>query len=73
MCRFNDDVCLILPFELDLFPYCSVVTGNVTAATDVVMLELHHINHILTVDSCPLPRKIIMLPGIKTKFLQGEC
>lgn len=44
--------------------------GNLTAATDVVVLELHHINHILTVDSCPLPRKITMLPGIKTKFLQ---
>ncbi|GFG38883.1 hypothetical protein Cfor_02190 [Coptotermes formosanus] len=44
--------------------------GNLTAATDVVVLELHRINHILTVDSCPLPRKITMLPGIKTKFLQ---
>ncbi|XP_023720741.1 dual specificity protein phosphatase MPK-4 isoform X1 [Cryptotermes secundus] len=44
--------------------------GNLTAATDNDVLELHHINHILTVDSCPLPRKITMLPGVKTKFLQ---
>jgi dual specificity phosphatase 12 len=45
--------------------------GNLTAATDIVILELHHIDHILTVDSCPLPRKITMLPGVKTEFLQG--
>ncbi|XP_021937206.1 dual specificity protein phosphatase MPK-4-like isoform X2 [Zootermopsis nevadensis] len=44
--------------------------GNLTAATNVEELQLHHINHILTVDSCPLPRKITMLPGVKVKFLQ---
>ncbi|XP_069696399.1 dual specificity protein phosphatase MPK-4 [Periplaneta americana] len=44
--------------------------GNLTAATDVEVLEKNRINHILTVDSCPLPRKITMLPGVKTKFLQ---
>lgn len=50
---------------------CYFASGNLTAATDIVVLEMHHINHILTVDSCPLPRKIAMLPGVKTKFLQG--
>jgi dual specificity phosphatase 12 len=44
--------------------------GNLTAAADVNVLELHHINHILTVDSCPLPRKITVLPGVKTEFVQ---
>ncbi|XP_067009394.2 dual specificity protein phosphatase MPK-4 [Anabrus simplex] len=44
--------------------------GNLTAATDVETLSRLHINHILTVDSCPLPRKITMLPGVKTKFIQ---
>nr|CAD7433720.1 unnamed protein product [Timema monikensis] len=44
--------------------------GNVTAATDDVALEQRRINHILTVDSCPLPRKIVMQQGIKTLFIQ---
>lgn len=44
--------------------------GNLTAATDLEVLEKHKINHILTVDSCPLPKNIVMGPGIKTKFIQ---
>nr|CAD7581241.1 unnamed protein product [Timema californicum] len=45
--------------------------GNVTAATDDAALEQRRIDHILTVDSCPLPRKIAMQRGIKTLFIQG--
>nr|CAD7604924.1 unnamed protein product [Timema genevievae] len=44
--------------------------GNITAATDDVALEQRRINHILTVDSCPLPRKMVMQQGIKTLFIQ---
>ncbi|KAG8228207.1 hypothetical protein J437_LFUL004332 [Ladona fulva] len=44
--------------------------GNLTAATDLDNLESRKITHILTVDSCPLPRKITELSGITTKFIQ---
>ncbi len=32
--------------------------GNMEAATDVLLLESHHITHIITLDTVPLPRKI---------------
>ncbi|XP_014227363.1 dual specificity protein phosphatase MPK-4-like [Trichogramma pretiosum] len=45
--------------------------GNLTAATDIEWLKKTKITHILTVDSCPLPRKIQdALPDIKLKFMQ---
>lgn len=44
--------------------------GNLTAATDVKWLKDIKITHILTVDSCPLPRKIQLLPNITTKYIQ---
>ncbi|XP_014251597.1 dual specificity protein phosphatase MPK-4-like isoform X2 [Cimex lectularius] len=44
--------------------------GNLTAATDLEELAKIHCNYILTVDSCPLPRNISLLPGIKTMFIQ---
>lgn len=46
-------------------------SGNLTAATDVEILESKKINHILTLDSCPLPRKITELNSMKTMFIQG--
>ncbi|XP_073988093.1 dual specificity protein phosphatase MPK-4-like [Rhodnius prolixus] len=44
--------------------------GNLTAAMDLEILEQIKCNHILTVDSCPLPKNMSVLPGIKTKFIQ---
>jgi len=35
------------------------------------ILELHGVNHILTVDSVPLPRVVSEIPYMKTKFIQG--
>ncbi|KAG7197840.1 hypothetical protein KM043_001652 [Ampulex compressa] len=45
--------------------------GNLTAATDVEWLKEDKITHILTVDSCPLPRKIQeYLPNLTVKYIQ---
>lgn len=45
--------------------------GNLTAATDVNWLKKTGITHILTVDSCPLPRKIQeRLPNLIIKYIQ---
>ncbi|XP_063235066.1 dual specificity protein phosphatase MPK-4, partial [Bacillus rossius redtenbacheri] len=44
--------------------------GNLTAATNVEVLQSHRIDHIVTVDSCPLPKKITMLPGVNTMYIQ---
>lgn len=45
--------------------------GNLSAATDIEWLKEQKITHILTVDSCPLPRKIQeLLPNLVTKYIQ---
>ncbi|XP_076232974.1 dual specificity protein phosphatase MPK-4 [Calliopsis andreniformis] len=45
--------------------------GNLTAATDLEWLKETKINYILTVDSCPLPRKIQeLLPYLIIKYIQ---
>ncbi|XP_014484783.1 PREDICTED: dual specificity protein phosphatase 12-like isoform X2 [Dinoponera quadriceps] len=45
--------------------------GNLTAAADIDWLKEVAITHILTVDSCPLPRKIQdHLPNLITKYIQ---
>ncbi|XP_034949436.1 dual specificity protein phosphatase MPK-4 isoform X2 [Chelonus insularis] len=44
--------------------------GNLTAATDIKWLKETKITHILTVDSCPLPRKVQILPNVNLKFIQ---
>ncbi|XP_057326278.1 dual specificity protein phosphatase MPK-4 [Microplitis mediator] len=44
--------------------------GNLTAATDIKWLKDTKITHILTVDSCPLPRQIELLPNINLKFIK---
>ncbi|XP_015179201.1 PREDICTED: dual specificity protein phosphatase 12-like isoform X2 [Polistes dominula] len=45
--------------------------GNLTAATDVEWLKEINMTHILTVDSCPLPRKIQeRLPNLIIKYIQ---
>ncbi|XP_012266464.2 dual specificity protein phosphatase MPK-4-like isoform X2 [Athalia rosae] len=47
-----------------------LLLGNLTAATDVVWLKETGVTHILTLDSCPLPRKIQLLPDIIFKYIQ---
>lgn len=44
--------------------------GNLTAATNVDWLKETRITNILTLDSCPLPRKIRLLPDITFKYIQ---
>ncbi|XP_066902144.1 dual specificity protein phosphatase MPK-4 [Halyomorpha halys] len=44
--------------------------GNLSAAVDKEFLESIKCNHILTVDSCPLPRNIISLPGMTSMYIQ---
>lgn len=43
--------------------------GNVSAAVDVDTLNKYGITHILTLDTCPLPRSITELPHINVKFI----
>ncbi|XP_066584358.1 dual specificity protein phosphatase MPK-4-like [Prorops nasuta] len=45
--------------------------GNLTAATDIEFLQETKISHILTIDSCPLPRNIQEhFPDIRMKYVQ---
>lgn len=45
--------------------------GNLTAATDVDWLKEVEMTHILTIDSCPLPRKIQeCIPNLVIKYIQ---
>ncbi|XP_076654009.1 dual specificity protein phosphatase MPK-4 isoform X1 [Halictus rubicundus] len=45
--------------------------GNLTAATDIEWLREAKIDYVLTVDSCPLPRKIQeLLPNLTIKYIQ---
>lgn len=45
--------------------------GNLTAATDVDWLKEVEMTHILTIDSCPLPRKIQeRIPNLVIKYIQ---
>lgn len=46
--------------------------GNLTAALDICLIEKYSITHILTVDSCPLPSNILVLPSVTTKFFQSN-
>lgn len=51
------------------FVYLLIVLGNVSAAVDVDTLQQCKITHILTLDTCPLPRKIIEMRNVKVKFI----
>lgn len=44
--------------------------GNVTAARDLKVLHNYSITHIITVDTCPLPRQITEVSHITNKFIQ---
>jgi dual specificity phosphatase 12 len=47
-------------------------SGNLTTALDTETLQLHGVDHILTVDSVPLPRAVTENSHLKTKFIQGK-
>ncbi|KAF2896041.1 hypothetical protein ILUMI_10134 [Ignelater luminosus] len=57
------------PVSLDLIEP-NFYLGNLSAATDISTLTKHRITHILTIDTCPLPRHILELKNITTKFIQ---
>ncbi|XP_067215230.1 dual specificity protein phosphatase MPK-4 [Linepithema humile] len=62
---FDAGPCSFDEIEPDLF------LGNLTAAADVDWLKEAKITHILTIDSCPLPRQIQeRLPNLITKYIQ---
>ncbi|XP_066143713.1 dual specificity protein phosphatase MPK-4-like [Euwallacea fornicatus] len=44
--------------------------GSLAAAKDIDTLHKLKISHILTIDTCPLPRTILDLSHLKTKFIQ---
>lgn len=49
-----------------------VIAGNLTTALNLEILELYGVNHILTVDSVPLPRSATDIAYMTAKFIQGE-
>uniref|UniRef100_A0A0A9XAB3 Dual specificity protein phosphatase 12 n=1 Tax=Lygus hesperus TaxID=30085 RepID=A0A0A9XAB3_LYGHE len=57
------------PVSMDLIDH-GLWLGNLTAAMSLDTLDKIGCNYILTVDSCPLPRSITLLPGMNTKFIQ---
>ncbi|KAF5307783.1 hypothetical protein FQR65_LT06654 [Abscondita terminalis] len=46
------------------------ILGNLSAATDISTIMKYKISHILTIDTCPLPRQILELKHLTTKFIQ---
>lgn len=67
----NHHFCLLYHFLHLLHLMFISFVGNLTAALDVRLIEKYSITHILTVDSCPLPSNILMLPSVTTKFFQS--
>lgn len=57
------------PVSLDLID-TNLYLGNLTAATDIPTLTKYGITHILTIDTVPLPRSILDLKHITTKYIQ---
>lgn len=44
--------------------------GSLAAARDINTLNKSKITHILTIDTCPLPRNILELNHITSKYIQ---
>ncbi|RZC39132.1 DSPc domain containing protein [Asbolus verrucosus] len=57
------------PISIDLIEP-NLYLGGLTAAKNVDTLLRYKITHILTIDTCPLPRKILELKHITTKYIQ---
>ncbi|XP_044752831.1 dual specificity protein phosphatase MPK-4 [Coccinella septempunctata] len=64
MCDLN-----LGPISVDLIEP-NLYLGGLAAAKDVVTLGKLKITHILTIDTCPLPRQIRELKGLTIKFVQ---
>ncbi|XP_063902761.1 dual specificity protein phosphatase MPK-4-like isoform X1 [Zophobas morio] len=63
------DDCSLSPISIDLIEP-NLYLGGLCAAKDVNTLVKYKISHILTIDICPLPRKILELKNITTKYIQ---
>ncbi|KAJ8680385.1 hypothetical protein QAD02_016172 [Eretmocerus hayati] len=75
MAKNKDDILTREDFDAGPSSYDEIepnlYLGNLTAATDIDWLRKTEISHILSVDSCPLPRKIQdILPDITLKYMQ---
>ncbi|CAH1369393.1 dual specificity protein phosphatase MPK-4-like [Tenebrio molitor] len=57
------------PISIDLIEP-KLYLGGLSAAKDIHTLTKHKITHILTIDTCPLPRKILELKHVTTKYIQ---
>ncbi|EFA12947.1 dual specificity protein phosphatase MPK-4 [Tribolium castaneum] len=61
--------CSLSPISIDQIEP-NLFLGSLSAAKDVDTLARYKITHILTIDTCPLPRKILELKHITTKYIQ---
>lgn len=58
-----------IPVNMDMIEP-NLYLGNIASATDVNNISKFKITHILTIDTCPLPRHILELKGLTTKYIQ---
>lgn len=57
------------PISIDLIEN-NLYLGGLAAAKNIDTLNKYKITHIITIDTCPLPRNILELKHITTKFIQ---
>lgn len=58
-----------IPVNMDLIE-ANLYLGNISSATNVNNITKSKITHILTIDTCPLPRHILEIKGLTTKYIQ---
>nr|XP_022905968.1 dual specificity protein phosphatase MPK-4-like [Onthophagus taurus]XP_022908639.1 dual specificity protein phosphatase MPK-4-like [Onthophagus taurus] len=57
------------PVSIDLIEK-NLYLGSLSAATDIPTLNKYEITHILTIDTVPLPRNVLDIRNITSKFIQ---
>lgn len=57
------------PISIDMIEP-NLYLGGLAAAKNIDVLNKYKINYILTIDTCPLPRTVLGLKHIKTKYIQ---
>lgn len=57
------------PVSIDVIEK-NLYLGSLSAAKDIKTLSSYKISHILTIDTCPLPRHILEMKHLTTKFVQ---
>ncbi|KAJ8934637.1 hypothetical protein NQ314_013236 [Rhamnusium bicolor] len=57
------------PISIDMIEE-NLFLGGLAAAKDLATLHKYKITHIITIDTCPLPRNILELKHITTKYIQ---